>query len=97
MFLFYSDAFIESTDPDDKFLGIGGVLELLNDQTALEPSELIAFLRREIGSMAIGNSRHDDATLILGHVTSTSVGLLNNLLSPFRLLRNVVDNTRLME
>ncbi len=97
MFLFYSDAFIESTDSDDNFLGISGVLELLNGQTGLEPSELIPFLRREIGSMAIGNLRDDDATLILGHVTSTTVGLLNNLLSPFRLLRNVVDNTRLTE
>lgn len=95
MFLFYSDAFSESVHPNNKFVGIDGVLQLLNDAKVVEPSELVSFLRGKIGSMSTSNLISDDATLIVGHVTSTSVGLKNNLLSPFRLMGRVEDNTSL--
>lgn len=95
MFLFYSDAFSESVHSDNQFVGIDGVLKVLNDEKVVEPSKLISMLRGKIGSMSIGNLIDDDATLILGHVTSTSVGLKNNLLSPFRLMGRVEDNTSL--
>ena len=95
MFLLYSDAFIESVNPEDKFLGICGVLEVLNRLGRPNPEEIIPFLRDEIGSMAKENLKNDDASLILGHFTSTKVRLRDNLLAPIRLFGEVGDRTRL--
>ena len=45
--------------------------------------------------MADGNLTDDDATMILGHFTSTKVRMRDNLMAPFRLLGDVCDNTKL--
>lgn len=95
MFLLYSDAFIESVNSADQLLGIDGVLRILNDNDHLEPAEVISTLRANIGEMASGNLLDDDATLILGHFTSTRVQFIDNLKAPFRLLGDVCDNTHL--
>ena len=95
MFLMYRDAFIESVNREDQFLGIHGVVQLLNQNDRPKPEEVIPELRKKIGSMAAGNLLDDDATLILGHFTSTKVRLRDNLMAPFRLLGGVCDNTLL--
>ena len=95
MFLLYSDAFIESVNFEDQLLGIRGVLDTLNETDRPDPAEVIPILRSNIGKMATGNLLDDDATLILGHFTSTKVRLRDNLMAPLRLLGNVCDNTRL--
>ena len=95
MFLLYSDAFIESVCRNNNFLGISGILEVLNQSNPLAPSDVIPFLREQIGSMAEGNLLDDDATLILGHVRDTKVRFRDNLLAPFRLLGEVGDSTEL--
>ncbi len=95
MFLLYSDAFIESVNREDQMLGIRGVLDILNEIDRPDPAEVIPFLRTNIGEMASGNLLDDDATLILGHFTSTKVRLRDNLMAPIRLLGDVCDNTRL--
>lgn len=97
MFLLYSDAFIESVNSADQLLGIHGVLEILNETDRPDPAEIIPFLRAKIGEMATGNLLEDDATLILGHFTSTKVRLRDNLMAPLRLLGDVGDNTRLSD
>ncbi len=96
MFLMYSDAFIESVNSDDQYLGICGVLKLLNEMEQPHPGEIIPFLREQIGAMATGNLTDDDASLILGHFTSTGVRLSDNLKAPFRLLGDVQDRTEIL-
>jgi serine phosphatase RsbU (regulator of sigma subunit) len=95
MFLLYSDAFIESVNAHDQMLGIKGVLEILNGADGLLPADVIPFLRSKISTMADGNLTDDDATMILGHFTSTKVRMRDNLMAPFRLLGDVCDNTKL--
>ncbi len=97
MFLLYSDAFIESVNTKDQLIGIDGVLKLLNETDRLEPRQVIPFLRKKIGGMATGNLLDDDASLILGHFTSTKVRLRDNLMAPFRLMGDVCDNTQFGE
>lgn len=95
MFLIYSDAFIESVNDEDNLIGIDGLLEILNATDRPEPENIIPFLWNKIGEMAADNLLDDDATLILGHFTSTKVRLRDNLMTPIRLLGDVGDNTRL--
>ena len=58
-------------------------------------AEIIPFLRDKIGGMAMGNLLDDDASLILGHFTSTAVRMSDNLKAPFRLLGDVQDKTQI--
>jgi hypothetical protein len=97
LFLLYSDAFIEAVDKNNQSLGIGGVLGLLNEIGRPDVGEIIPLLRNKISGMAEGNLLEDDASLILGHFTSTKVRLRDNLMAPFRLMGTVSDNTRLSE
>ena len=97
MFLLYSDAFIESMNPDNELLGIEGVLELLNKDKQPDPQDVIPLLRENIGALASSNLREDDATLILGQFTSTKVRMRDNLMSPIRLMGDVCDTTHLDE
>lgn len=93
MVLLYSDAFIESVNASNQFLGIQGVLDLLNSEPLPRPSEVIPFLREAVGGMASGNLLDDDATLVLGHFTPTRVRFRDNLVAPFRLMHKPVDRT----
>jgi hypothetical protein len=93
MFLLYSDAFIESIDRDNEPIGIAGIVDLLNRLDSSEPANVIPSVRQAIDEMSRDNLLQDDATMILAEVTSTRVGLRDNLLSPFRLLGKVNDNT----
>jgi serine phosphatase RsbU (regulator of sigma subunit) len=67
MFLLYSDAFIESVDRVGEFLGVEGMLEILNSITFVPSENLISRLRSEIRSLNASNLIGDDATLILGN------------------------------
>lgn len=97
MFLLYSDAFIESVCKDDRPLGMSGVLDLLNDMGTPDPTTLISDIREKVASMSERNLLDDDATLILGHTTSTRTRLKDNLMAPIRLASGVVhDNTQLV-
>jgi hypothetical protein len=95
MFLLYSDAFIESVNINGKYLGVAGVLELLNQTDRPKPTEVIPRLRESIASFASENLLEDDATLILGHFTATKVRMRDNFMAPFRLMREVSDHTQL--
>lgn len=98
MFLLYSDAFIESLkdNVNQVSLGIQGVVDLLNTSES-DPSEVIPFLRKNVAALADGNLDDDDATLILGRFTNTKVRMRDNLLAPFRLVRDAKDRTEYIE
>lgn len=95
MFLLYSDAFIESVNPEDQYLGICGILDILNQNGRPMPGDVIPLLREKISAMAKENLKNDDASLILGHFTATKVRLRDNLMAPIRLFGEVNDNTNL--
>jgi sigma-B regulation protein RsbU (phosphoserine phosphatase) len=95
MFLLYSDALIESVHRNDEQLGMAGILDLLNGMGTPDPKTVIPNLRSALESMSEGNLLDDDATMILGHLTSTKTRLRDNLMAPIRLLGEVCDNTRL--
>lgn len=93
MILMYSDAFIESVKKNESLLGMEGVLEILNRRVDLAPHQVIAYLRKEVNDVGEGSLADDDATLILGHFTSTPVATRDNLLAAFRLFQNPSDST----
>lgn len=94
MFLLCSDAFVEAVDGQEECLGMDGLLRLLNQVDSSRPAAIIAALRNQITLLAPGNLLDDDATLILGEFTDSKASLRDSLVSPFRLLGSVTDNTR---
>ncbi len=95
MFLLYSDAFIESLDGNGEPVGIEGLLRILNELKSPEPGGIFPRLRERLSAMSSGNLLDDDATLILGHFTTSKVRMRDTLMAPFRLLRSVSDRTEL--
>ena len=97
MFLLYTDAFIESmtSDQKDHLLGMNGVIDLLNEESNLLPSDVVPYLRDRVGALAIGNLVDDDASLLLGHFTERKVKLKDSLLAPVRMFGEVCDRTSL--
>ena len=95
MFLLYSDAFIESMKDEDNYLGIEGVVDLLNSVADQQPDQVIPQLRKNIRAMSRGNLKDDDATLILGQFTDSKPRVKDTLAAPFRLLTSVQDKTEL--
>jgi serine phosphatase RsbU (regulator of sigma subunit) len=69
MFLLYSDAFTESLNQSGSYLGISGLLEVLNDNHGVPHQDIIPTLTSRIRSLNPDNLNGDDATLILGHFT----------------------------
>lgn len=95
--LLYSDAFCEAVNRDASFLGIAGVVDILNQMGPPVPGAVIPRLRKEIRAMAPGNLLEDDATLILGHFTGSKPRLKDTLAAPFRLMGSVKDATNLTD
>lgn len=95
MFLLYSDAFIESMKDDSNYLGIAGVVDLLNSVSDQRPAQVIPQLRKNILGMSGGNLKDDDATLIVGQFTGSKPSIKDTLAAPFRLLTNTRDKTEM--
>ena len=95
MFLLYSDAFIESMKDEENYLGIEGVVDVLNSIPDQQCAEVISQLRQRIRSMAHGNLKEDDATLIVGQFVESKPRIKDTLAAPFRLMSKVRDNTKL--
>ena len=95
MFLLYSDAFIESVNHDDDYLGIEGVVDVLNSIQDQQCATVIPELRKRIRSMSRDNLREDDATLIVGQFVGSKPRIKDTLAAPFRLMSKVQDNTNL--
>ena len=77
MFLLYSDAFTESLDSKEEYLGVDGVLRLLNGMTDVAGHELIPTLRKKVRSLNAYNLHGDDATLILGRLSDRDTRPVN--------------------
>lgn len=92
MLFAYSDGLIEGQIGADRILGVQGLLRLLRETSAHNPPEIIAdILQRVVG--ASGQLDQDDVTVILMQATGSRTTWKDNLLAPFRLLRQARLNT----
>lgn len=95
VFLIYSDALPESVDANGQQLGIDGVLELLSQVDMTNIENVIPTLRTTLAGYSSSNLKEDDATMILGQVSKTSIRWFDNIMAPFRLLKKAQDRTNL--
>ncbi len=93
MFLLYSDAFSEAIRRDGGTIGTQGIVDILSQLRQPDAAQIIPHLYQSIREESISNLTHDDATLILGHVNPSKTRLVDNLMAPFRLLRQVRDKS----
>jgi sigma-B regulation protein RsbU (phosphoserine phosphatase) len=84
--IIYTDAISESRDSEGTLLSMAGLNQLLNNLKVTETDQLIPTLIEKIQSMYPGNLESDDTTLLLLQANDSTVGFVNNLLAPFRLL-----------
>jgi len=87
--LCYTDAFSESSTSDGRILQIAGLLDLMRDAPVEQPAELIPWLIRRLQQEDEGNLLQDDATIALITPNERSVTLRDNLLAPFRYVKDV--------
>jgi sigma-B regulation protein RsbU (phosphoserine phosphatase) len=87
----YTDSLIESHGADGEMLGTAGLLEILSALDAPEPATFIAALVARIESIARGNLRGDDVTVLLFRPNGLGPKppLRDRLLAPLRVLRGV--------
>lgn len=95
MMLCVSDAFTESRGADGELLGSSGLMQVVEQIDASDPTEFIPQLLDQLSLEHAGNLSQDDATALLFRANGSSVSLKNNLLAPFRLLAQARDNTSL--
>ncbi len=93
--LSYTDAFIEARGANGDLLGTDGLLQIVN---SISEVDLHAFLPALVDAMQAlhrDNLSRDDATLILFCANGTRTLLRDDLLAPFRLLRQPRDASRI--
>ena len=95
MVLSYSNAFTECRDAAGNILGVSGLLRRVQSLATSDPSSILSTLYDQLQSDHEENERIQEATLLLCQATDTKVGLRNNVLAPFRLLKAVSDNTKI--
>lgn len=91
----YSNGLTECRDSDGNILGLTGLLDRIRKIDVGEPDKFPAKLVQQLRDEHDENAQVDDATLLLCRATETKVGIRDNFLAPFRLLRSVSDNTRI--
>ena len=95
MVLSYSNALTECRDGKGQFLGVDGLLRLIQEADATRPSEIVPRLIARIKSGNPLFMAENDPAVLLCRATDRRVGWKNNMLAPIRFLRPVADNTRL--
>jgi len=95
--LSYSDALIESRRADGELLMPAGLLSIVRSIPMERPERFVPQLIDAIGDLAAGNLTGDDTTVIMCQAMRSRPTFKNNLIAPFRLLRKVVDNTKLAD
>ena len=90
----YSNALTECRDTSGQTLGLDGLVDRVRRLDPDQPAELAESLFRELHAEDSENLAGDDATVLVGRATSTTVSWKDNLLAPFRLLTQVGDKTR---
>lgn len=95
MVLCFSNSLTECRDTDGNIVGLSGILQRVQELNADDPDHLSERLVEQLRSEHPENEHIDQATLMLCRASDTKVGLKDNVLAPFRLLRRVGDKTRL--
>lgn len=95
LLLAFSDALIEAVDEHGRQLGLDGLLQLVQEIDTRQPVAIIRALLDKLRWLHSENLKQDDVTAILMQATTTRPSLKDNLLSPIRVFRDAVDNSRL--
>jgi sigma-B regulation protein RsbU (phosphoserine phosphatase) len=94
--LFYSDALSEACDDDGIQIGVEGLQAIVEELDASRPERLVQGLLEKIESLNPENLQNDDLTILAIQSEKTKSTLKDNLVAPFRLLRNVKDRTSIV-
>lgn len=89
MILCVTDAFIEATDEHLRVLGMNGLLRIMQQLDASQPSSLILQIRQTLQHLHPENLQQDDATVLLFRADGTAPSLGSDLMAPMRMLRGV--------
>ena len=93
--LCYTDAFTEARRADGNLLGIQGMLKTVASIQDTDEHAFLSSLVRAIQALNPDNLSQDDATLVLFCANGTRTLLRDDLLAPFRLLREATDASRI--
>lgn len=87
--LCYTDSLIEAKSADGRTLGVAGLLDVLRQCGASDPTVLVSRLLERIATAAPGNLTEDDATALLFRVNGLGekMSLRDKLATPVRLIR----------
>lgn len=92
--LCYTDAFTEARGADGEMLGIEGLLKIVVSLGEVEIHDFVSSLIDAIRALHPDNLSQDDATLVLFCANGMQTLLRDDLLAPFRLLREPTDASR---
>lgn len=89
--LFYTDAFIESQNPDGTLIGPERFLELVSELKSDDPSTLLDQIVARVTELHAGNLNNDDVTLLLFRPTGeeAQVPIKKRILAPFHLAKGI--------
>jgi sigma-B regulation protein RsbU (phosphoserine phosphatase) len=93
--LSYSSAISECRDEQGHTLGCQGLLEQVSQFDPYQPSELAKKLSDSIREEHPENLAEEDATIMLCQATPNKVPWQDNVLAPFRYLKNASDKTQI--
>ncbi|MHC4428598.1 MAG: PP2C family protein-serine/threonine phosphatase [Planctomycetota bacterium] len=90
--LFYTDSIIEAQTGEGRPLGVEGLLDVVRDLDPRDPEGFVPDLQERVGSMADGNLKADDVTLLLIRPNGMAprVPLGRKITAPFRVMAGVV-------
>ena len=94
MLLCYSNSLTECRDSRGLTIGVAGLHERVSRLDVHSPATFVGTLLNSLREENSENLLHEDGTIMLCRASSNRVGLKNNLLAPFRLLRRVSDRTQ---
>jgi serine phosphatase RsbU (regulator of sigma subunit) len=90
LLLCYTDGLEECVDHAGETMGRHGLARIAAGTNPDEPSTVIPEILRRLTSMSADNLSGDDVTVMLIRANGASIPLRDNLLAPFRYLRNLI-------
>jgi serine phosphatase RsbU (regulator of sigma subunit) len=95
--LCYTDSLIEARDSSGGFLGVDGLLEIVQSLDVSDPDQFLDALLTKIDGLAPDNLAADDLTVLVARVNAESVSFRDGLLAPFRLMGDLLMRRRVEE
>jgi serine phosphatase RsbU (regulator of sigma subunit) len=90
LLLCWTDGLEECVDDAGEMLGQDGLAAIIAETNPAEPGSIIPDILRRVASMSADNLSADDVTMLLIRPNGASVPWRDNLLAPFRYLRNLM-------